>query len=64
MKVCERQQGNETQNFPADGGESSSVPVFQPQIVQTSSLSIQPARPPTSPPLPGILKAARVKHAH
>ncbi|XP_074354830.1 transcription factor-like protein DPB isoform X2 [Apium graveolens] len=63
MKVCERQQGNETQNFPADGGESSSVPVFQPQIAQPSSLSIQPGRPPTSPPLPGILKAARVKHA-
>lgn len=68
MKVCERQQGNETQNetqnFPVDGGESSSVPVFQPQIAQPSALSIQPGRPPTSPPLPGILKAARVKHAH
>ncbi|WOH06104.1 hypothetical protein DCAR_0625527 [Daucus carota subsp. sativus] len=63
MKVCERQQGNEPQ-IPSDGGESSSVPVFQPQIAQPSSLGVQSSRPPTSPPLPGILKAARVKNAH
>uniref|UniRef100_A0A5B7AXU7 Putative transcription factor-like protein DPB n=1 Tax=Davidia involucrata TaxID=16924 RepID=A0A5B7AXU7_DAVIN len=64
MKFCERPQGDETaHNFSTDGGEGSSMPsMFQPQIPHPSRSNI-PGRPPTSPPLPGILKA-RIKHEH
>ncbi|KAK2974711.1 hypothetical protein RJ640_007138 [Escallonia rubra] len=64
MKFCERPQGDDTTHASsADGGESSSMPViFQPQVPLPSRSNI-PGRPPTSPPLPGILKA-RVKHEH
>lgn len=47
-------------NFTADGVESSGM--YQPQISHTP-MSNSAVRPPTSPPLPGILKA-RVKHEH
>lgn len=62
MKFCERREGNDlAHNFPVDRGESSSIPsTFQPQITSPSKLSIQLSRTPTSPPLPGIIKA-RVK---
>ncbi|XP_054812492.1 transcription factor-like protein DPB isoform X2 [Prosopis cineraria] len=62
MKFCERPQNdNMTQNL-ADGGEGSSMSgLYQAQV--TPSVSNQPVRTPTSPPLPGILKA-RVKHEH
>ncbi|KAK3043067.1 hypothetical protein RJ639_002635 [Escallonia herrerae] len=64
MEFCERPQGDDTTHASsADGGESSSMPViFQPQVPLPSRSNI-PSRPPTSPPLPGILKA-RVKHEH
>lgn len=76
MKFCERPQGNdEAHNIPADRGESSSMPsiyqpesssmpsIYQPGITHPSMLSLPLSRTPTSPPLPGILKA-RVKHEH
>lgn len=70
MKFCERPQGDGvTQDFPADGGEGSSVPssgIYQSQSqsqIPQSARSSAPGRPPTSPPLPGILKA-RIKHEH
>ncbi|XP_073033675.1 transcription factor-like protein DPB [Primulina eburnea] len=53
MKFCEK---------PSDGGESSHVPNYQPQIPHPSTSNI-PAIPPASPSLPGILKA-RVKNEH
>ncbi|KAL3533546.1 hypothetical protein ACH5RR_007067 [Cinchona calisaya] len=61
MKFCERPQSDTgAQNFSADGGESSMANVFQPQVPQPPRPNIS-AMPPSSPPLPGILKA-RVKH--
>lgn len=69
MKFCERPRDEDADALaivPAvDRGESSSMPnIFKPQPVPPPSranLSVRP--PPTSPPLPGILKA-RVKHEH
>lgn len=70
MKLCERPrgQGNETvHNIRPDGGEGPSTPSVYPSQVPSQvahpSVSIAPVRPPTSPPLPGIIKA-RVKHEH
>ncbi|KAK6937863.1 E2F/DP family, winged-helix DNA-binding domain [Dillenia turbinata] len=61
MKFCERPLGdNVPHNFPTDGEESSMLAVHQAQIPNTSMSNV-PARTPSSPPLPGILKA-RVKH--
>ena len=61
MKFCERPSDNMAQNL-IDGGEGSSMPgLYQAQV--PSSVSNPSVRPPTSPPLPGILKA-RVKHEH
>lgn len=69
MKFCERPQGGDgtTQNYVADGGEGSSMSAMYqqpmpPQIPPPPAVNT-PVRPPTSPPLPGILKA-RVKHEH
>ncbi|KAL0316756.1 UNVERIFIED_CONTAM: Transcription factor-like protein DPB [Sesamum radiatum] len=64
MKFCEKPQIDVVANNPAkNAGESSSMAnVYQPQIPHPSRSSIS-GRPPTSPPLPGILKA-RVKHEH
>lgn len=63
MKFCERPQGDDvTHDFPADGEGSSMPGMYQSQIPH-SSRSSTVGRPPTSPPLPGILKA-RVKHEH
>ncbi|KAI3444333.1 hypothetical protein Pfo_000998 [Paulownia fortunei] len=64
MKFCEKTQvDGVAQNIHMDGGESSSMAnVYQPQIPHPSRSNIS-GRPPTSPPLPGILKA-RVKHEH
>lgn len=60
MNVSGKPQGNDkAHNFPANGGESSSM--FQPQFVQPSGVSMPTGRSATSPPLPGIIKA-RVKH--
>ncbi|XP_074373148.1 transcription factor-like protein DPB isoform X2 [Apium graveolens] len=48
----------------ADRGESSSMPgMYQSGSTHPSMLSLPLSRTPTSPPLPGILKA-RVKHEH
>ncbi|KAI5663691.1 hypothetical protein M9H77_23014 [Catharanthus roseus] len=65
MKFSEKPESESgAQKVPTDGGESSSMPnVFQPQAPPAPSRSNIPVRPPTSPPLPGILKA-RVKHEH
>ncbi|PIN10201.1 E2F-like protein [Handroanthus impetiginosus] len=64
MKFCGKTQvDGAMQNIPADGGESSSMAdVYQPQIPHPSRSNIL-CRTPTSPSLPGILKA-RVKHEH
>nr|GMC81963.1 transcription factor-like protein DPB isoform X1 [Ipomoea batatas] len=64
MNFCGRpKDDNVPQNLPADGGEGSSMPnMFQLQIPNPPIQNIS-GRPPTSPPLPGILKA-RVKHEH
>ncbi|CAK7343160.1 unnamed protein product [Dovyalis caffra] len=64
MKFCERPQSDDMAPNPAaDGGEGSSMSnIYQPQIL-TSPRTNTPVRPPTSPPLPGIIKA-RVKHEH
>ncbi|KAK7341220.1 hypothetical protein VNO80_24146 [Phaseolus coccineus] len=58
MKFCDRpQEENTTHNF-TDGGEGSSMSgLCQPQAPPTN-LKVS-NRPPTSPPLPGILKARR-----
>ncbi|KAK4404764.1 Transcription factor-like protein DPB [Sesamum angolense] len=67
MKFCEKPQvdgAGTSHNLPTmDGGESSSMAnAYQPQIPHPSRPNVS-GRPPTSPPLPGILKA-RVKHEH
>lgn len=66
MKFCERPESNDlAHNFPVDRGESSSIPsIFQPQITSPSKLSIQLSRTPTSPPLPGIIKARVKREQH
>nr|ADN34085.1 transcription factor DP [Cucumis melo subsp. melo] len=65
MKFCNRPQcDNTAQNFTPDGGEGSSMSgMYQPPHMPIPSLSNTPVRTPTSPPLPGIIKA-RVKHEH
>ncbi|KAK0585765.1 hypothetical protein LWI29_033780 [Acer saccharum] len=64
MKFCDRPQGDDVvQNFPADCGEGSSMPGMYQQQILPSSRPNTSSRPPTSPPVPGILKA-RVKHEH
>ncbi|KAJ1415113.1 hypothetical protein SESBI_18302 [Sesbania bispinosa] len=62
MKFCERPQSDNMTHNPTDGGEGSSMSgLYQPQVPPSgSNMSV---RPPTSPPLPGILKA-RVKQEH
>ncbi|KAF9665064.1 hypothetical protein SADUNF_Sadunf16G0083300 [Salix dunnii] len=62
MKFCERPQSNNMAPNPAaGGGEGASMSImYQPQI-RSSPRTNNPVRPPTSPPLPGIIKA-RVKH--
>ncbi|KAJ4704960.1 transcription factor-like protein DPB [Melia azedarach] len=64
MKFCERPQTDGmVQSFPADVGEGSSMAgMYQPQNLPPPRSNNQ-SRPPTSPPVPGILKA-RVKHEH
>ncbi|XP_039069055.1 transcription factor-like protein DPB isoform X5 [Hibiscus syriacus] len=63
MKLCERpESGETTHHFSADGEGSSMSTMCQQQILPSPMTSI-PGRPPTSPPLPGILKAC-VKHEH
>jgi len=62
MKFCERpQEDNTTHNFTNVGEGSSMSGLCQPQAPPTN-LKVS-NRPPTSPPLPGILKA-RVKQEH
>ncbi|KAJ1406677.1 Winged helix-like DNA-binding domain superfamily [Sesbania bispinosa] len=62
MKFCERPQSDNMTHNPTGGGEGSSMSgLYQPQVPPSgSNVSV---RPPTSPPLPGILKA-RVKQEH
>ncbi|KAG4216006.1 hypothetical protein ERO13_A01G213600v2 [Gossypium hirsutum] len=63
MKFCKRPGSDEmAHNFSADGEGSSMSAMYQQQIVPPP-MTNTPGRPPTSPPLPGILKA-RVKHEH
>ncbi|GAV69623.1 E2F_TDP domain-containing protein/DP domain-containing protein [Cephalotus follicularis] len=64
MKFCDRPESHEmTNKFPVDGGECSSMSgMYQPQILPPPRTNT-PGRPPTSPPLPGIIKA-RVKPEH
>ncbi|XP_039022306.1 transcription factor-like protein DPB isoform X2 [Hibiscus syriacus] len=62
MKLCERpESGEATHHFSADGEGASMSTMCQQQILPP--MTSMPGRPPTSPPLPGILKA-RVKHEH
>ncbi|KAL1362395.1 hypothetical protein HN51_010663 [Arachis hypogaea] len=60
MKFCGRPQSDNTTHNLADGGEGSSMSGLNQSQVPPSVTNL-PARPPTSPPLPGILKA-RVKN--
>ncbi|CAJ1926531.1 unnamed protein product [Sphenostylis stenocarpa] len=62
MKFCERSQNDNTPDNPTDGGEGSSMSSLYHAQVPTSASNL-PTRPPSSPPLPGILKA-RVKNEH
>ncbi|KAF8395264.1 hypothetical protein HHK36_019206 [Tetracentron sinense] len=64
MRFCDRPQGDDGGlDSTANGGEGSTMlGVYQPHLLHPSRLSTA-GRPPTSPPLPGILKA-RVKHEH
>ncbi|XP_039062901.1 transcription factor-like protein DPB isoform X2 [Hibiscus syriacus] len=63
MKLCERPESGETaHHFSADGEGSSMNTMYQQQILPPPMTSM-PGRAPTSPPLPGILKA-HVKHEH
>ncbi|KAJ8754240.1 hypothetical protein K2173_002140 [Erythroxylum novogranatense] len=60
MKLCEAPTGADTATISADAGESSGISnTCQLQVCPQSANT--PTRPPTSPPLPGIIKA-RVKH--
>ncbi|KAF7836524.1 transcription factor-like protein DPB isoform X1 [Senna tora] len=62
MKFCDGPQNDNMTHNLTDGGEGSSMSgLYQGQVLP--SVSTQPVRTPTSPPLPGILKA-RVKHEH
>ncbi|CAI9782854.1 unnamed protein product [Fraxinus pennsylvanica] len=57
MKFCEKQRGDSTAHISTNGGESSSMAnPYQPQVPHPSRSSIS-GMPPTSSPLPGILKA-------
>ncbi|KAL8489339.1 hypothetical protein ACS0TY_024810 [Phlomoides rotata] len=61
MKLSSKTRADGEIQRITDGGESSSLPnAYHPHIPHPSNTS---GRPPTSPPLPGILKA-RVKHEH
>ncbi|KAJ6778299.1 TRANSCRIPTION FACTOR DP [Salix koriyanagi] len=61
MKFCERPQSNIMAPNPAaggggGGGEGASMSsMYQPQT-RSSPMTNNPVRPPTSPPLPGIIK--------
>ena len=62
MNFCERPQSDDMTPNIANGIEDSGMlGLYQAQV--TPSASNQPVITPTSPPLPGILKA-RVKHEH
>ncbi|OMO73642.1 hypothetical protein COLO4_26959 [Corchorus olitorius] len=64
MKFCDRPQSDEmAHNISADGEGPSSMPAMYQQQIIPPPRTNTPGRPPTSPPLPGILKA-RVKHEH
>ncbi|KAK4833819.1 hypothetical protein QYF36_011889 [Acer negundo] len=57
MKFCDRPQSDDmVQNFPADGGEGSSMPGMYQQQILPSSRPNTSSRPPTSPPVPGEYK--------
>ncbi|KAF7840272.1 transcription factor-like protein DPB isoform X1 [Senna tora] len=62
MKFCQTPQNDNMTHNLTDGGEGSSMSgLYQGQVPPL--VSNQLVRTPTSPPLPGILKA-RVKHEH
>lgn len=63
MKFCDRPQNDNMAHNLTDGGEGSSMSGLYQGQVPPSVSNQQPVRTPTSPPLPGILKA-RVKHEH
>ncbi|KAJ9181541.1 hypothetical protein P3X46_009662 [Hevea brasiliensis] len=64
MKFCERPQSDDmAPNLANDGGEGSSMSNMFQQQIHSSPGKNTPIRPPTSPPIPGIIKA-RVKHEH
>ena len=62
MKFCERPQNDNITPNLTDGGEGSSMSGLYHAQVPTL-VSNPPVMPPSSPPLPGILKA-RVKPEH
>ncbi|KAF5202206.1 Transcription factor dp [Thalictrum thalictroides] len=57
------QDADDTQNTTTTGGESSSIHSMPQSHIEQPIRSNASGRPPTSPPLPGILKA-RSKHDH
>jgi transcription factor Dp-1 len=62
MEFGDRPQSDTVTPNVTDGGEGSSMSGMHQSQVPPSSSSVS-IRPPTSPPLPGILKA-RVKQEH
>jgi transcription factor Dp-1 len=62
MEFGDRPQSDTVTPNVTDGGEGSSMSGMHQSQVPLSSSSVS-IRPPTSPPLPGILKA-RVKQEH
>ncbi|OVA06959.1 Transcription factor E2F/dimerization partner (TDP) [Macleaya cordata] len=65
MKFCERPQSDDgaRDSIANDGEGTSMVAMYQPTTPHPLRSNAVGIRPPTSPPLPGILKA-RVKHEH
>ncbi|KAJ8899844.1 hypothetical protein K2173_019547 [Erythroxylum novogranatense] len=62
MKFCERPKSPDVATNLSDVGEGTSMSnMYQHQICPQNANT--PVRPPTSPPLPGIIKA-RIKHEH
>lgn len=61
MEFGDRPQSDTVTHNVTDAGEGSSMSGMQSQV--PPSVSSMSTRPPTSPPLPGILKA-RVKQEH
>lgn len=64
MRFCDKEQNDGINERSSNGGESSSSqPIFPPQMPQPTRPSSS-GKVPSSPPIPGILKARALKHEH